>query len=188
MPANAPTSVATPLPPRKPCHTGKTWPRMAANAQAAGSHAASRADAGAMPGNASPGSSAAAIQPLAMSMTMTQIANAAPCVRSALVAPALPLPDLADVDAAAQAADHEAADNGAEKIGEQDLDAEIPWSAMRNFKGGKFPRAYIGRRRPRDVQSRRWAAASTASTDAYRRVYLRVASAWRAVSRHHQDA
>ena len=72
-------------------------------------------------------------------MRMTQIANAAPCVRSALVAPALPLPSLADVDAAAQAAHDEAADNGAEKIGEQDLDAEIPWrdggtSGQENFR------------------------------------------------------
>src|SRR5687767_6461349 len=64
-PANAPTSVATPLPPRKPCHTGKQCPRMDANPQTAGSQGASSGGEAEMPGNTRPGSQPAASQPLA---------------------------------------------------------------------------------------------------------------------------
>jgi hypothetical protein len=39
-----------------------------------------------------PGNTAAANQPFTTSMMITQAAKPAPCVRSALVAPALPLP------------------------------------------------------------------------------------------------
>ena len=78
-----------------------------------------------MPGIASAGNSAAATQPLAMSMRMTQIAKRQPLRAQRVGAAGIAAAQLADVDAAAQAADDEAADNGAEKIGEQDLENEF---------------------------------------------------------------
>ena len=135
-----------------------------------------------MPGSAQRRATrAAAIQPLATSMMITQIANAAPCVRSALVAPALPLPELADVDAAAQPADHEAADNRAEKIGEQDLEQEfhgaMQISGQENFREHTSDAAAPVALNDVDRHRQHRVHATT-----YRRTYLRVASAWRAVS------
>ena len=106
-------------------------------------------------------------------------------MRSALVAAGIAAAQLADVDAAAQAADDEAADNGAEKIGEQDLERKFHRDAETQ---GRKTSASIHRTLPPPWRSMTSiGTASTASTDAYRRAYLRVASAWRAVSRHHQD-
>src|SRR3954469_22998240 len=72
-PAYAPTSVATPLPPRKPCHTGNTCPTMAASAQVGAIHAGGGGAAAAPPGTGSRGSHAAASHPFATSMMMTQM-------------------------------------------------------------------------------------------------------------------
>src|SRR5690349_24772923 len=79
---NAPSPVATPLPPRKRRNTGQQLPATAATAPAEAAH------------GAEPNARAALIAryPFAMSPSRVTTAGPTPSVRSTLVAPMVPLP------------------------------------------------------------------------------------------------
>jgi hypothetical protein len=79
---NPPTAVATPLPPRNPNQTGKTWPSTAAHA-AAPSQSGSYVTACIR---------STASVPFPTSRSIVRVASRFPDVRSTFVAPALPEP------------------------------------------------------------------------------------------------
>ena len=77
----APPATATPLPPLKRSHTGKTWPAMAAAAATAGQGSSVRSRA-----------ITTATTPLRMSAAITAMPISRPRVRNTFAAPRFPLP------------------------------------------------------------------------------------------------